>query len=161
MAKVSSIVLPSTLGRFVDGEERHRLAEDRVPLRITGVRDDDGHRYRGKPAPRWLFDLVDMTSGELLTLGLAKNTGRDMLAESARRLFEDGQEIDPVCLAWGESQNSENGYWTFADASDEEIAAAATALEAAESAPDDAEGEDTPPPAETPTLRKSRKAAGS
>lgn len=111
--KFSEIAAPEDYGRFIDAEERDALIAAKTALRIVGVRDDLRNMYAGKPAPRYLFDLLIVDSGERVTLGLGQNSGRDQMVEALREALVDG--IEPVRLVGRESRDG-NRYVTFTDA---------------------------------------------
>lgn len=151
MARFSDIAAPADLGRFIDAEERDAMIEDQTPLLILGVRDDPHNRFAGKPAPRYLFDLAVVATGEKVTLGLRQNAGRDHMVGAVRDAIEAGETIEPVCLVVRESKEG-NEYTTFDDAP---AAALTSALAERETADAEATAADEVPAAK---LTRSRKA---
>lgn len=142
-------------GRFIGKEEKHALAGR--ALAIQSVRDDGGHRYNGKPAPRWLVSVSDLATGELIALGMAKNDGRDATYPAlAAVLADEGPEgLEPVVLYLADQPKGGNAFWSFRTATADEIAAAEAMREAAaddDEPDDDPAADDAEPEAAAPVL---------
>lgn len=128
MARIED--LAPTFGRFVDAEGRRAL-EGR-PLDVQDVREDNANTY----GPRWLVVVADLGTGELITIGMAKNAGRDALYPRLIAMLAEGHTVDPLCLYQFKPEKG-NAFWTFRSATDAELAAARAEREAGDTAPAD------------------------
>lgn len=131
--------LAPSMGRFMDAEGKAEL--EGQALRIADVRVDNANKY----GPRWLVVAGVMSTGELITIGLAKNGGRDALFGKIAGLLAQGETVDPVCLYQHQPEKG-HPFWTFRSASADELHAAEAAEAAAsgDPAPVKLTGDDVP-----------------
>jgi len=88
-------------GTYVSAEEKAVLAENGIPLTITGVVDDDGNKYGARYVV--LFTAPDPETGEQeeRKVGLQKGTveSRDRFLLAAQSYLADGHEPIAAKLA--------------------------------------------------------------
>ena len=110
---------PATLPRFVDGEGKNALAHE--PLRILAIRHEPAARF----GPRYVVEAAIISTGEMVSIGLADNSGRQAIFAKIDAHLIAGGEIDPVVLDWiTPAEGKGNPFRAFRSATDEELAAA-------------------------------------
>ena len=134
------------LGRFLDKDERHGLAD--MPVRLLSIHDDPLNRF----GARWVVSLAYLDTGEKICIGLKRNPTRDGMLEGARAALAKGEVFEPILIKLAETKNGNETY-AFSDAPDEMLAQVVAqsgaddlaALMAIEPwTPDDDETDDTP-----------------
>ena len=134
------------LGRFLDKDERHGLAD--MPVRLLSIHDDPLNRF----GARWVVSLAYLDTGEKICIGLKRNPTRDGMLEGARAALAKGEVFEPILIKLAETKNGNETY-AFSDAPDEMLVQVVAqsgaddlaALMAIEPwTPDDDETDDTP-----------------
>lgn len=117
---------PVAYGQFI-GEER-KAALSGSPLAVISARFDADHRYDGRPQPRWLLDVVELASGELLCPTFGSNPARDGFLGAVAKLIDDnpdgeapGSIVAPIVMELVEPRKG-LPFWGFRTATDDELA---------------------------------------
>ncbi len=106
-------------GRYVNAADKAMLAELAVPLLLRGV----VFQKRATFGPRWLVDAAAIATGELIAVDFADNPTRAAMFDTLASALDGGETFDPVVLVRVTPDGGGNPFWTFEDATDEQLAA--------------------------------------
>ena len=117
MGKFSS--LAPGAGRYVNAADKAMLAELAVPLRLRSA----VFQRRATFGPRWLVDVEAIATGELIAVDFADNPTRAAMFDSLASALDAGETFDPVVLVRVSPDGGGNPFWTFEDATPDQLAA--------------------------------------
>lgn len=120
---------PVAFGQFIDEERKAALVMS--PLAVLSVRFDRDHTYQGKLQPRWLLDVVELSSGDVLCPTFGSNSARDSILAALGKLIDEnpdnepaGSVVEPIVMFMQQGKPGSNPWWSFRTATDEELAGA-------------------------------------
>jgi len=106
-------------GRYVNAADKAMLAELAVPLQLRSA----VFQRRAQFGPRWLVDVAAIATGEMIAVDFADNPTRAAMFDSLAAALDAGESFDPVVLVRVQPDGGGNPFWTFEDATPEQIAA--------------------------------------
>lgn len=105
-------------GRYVNAADKAMLAELAVPLRIVAV----VFQRKAQFGPRWLVDVAAIANGELIAVDFADNPTRSAMFDALSSALDAGEAFDPVVLVRVNPDGGGNPFWTFEDATPDQLA---------------------------------------